>query len=111
MGRPKQTDPRDRQLNVALTRLELEAIRAQAARAGHRPVEYARAVLLGKNSFEPWDGPPASAERLQLEQLKRIGNNLNQIARMQNTLRVPAPPGLEPLLHDIRRMIAARGPP
>jgi hypothetical protein len=78
---------------------------------GKRPVDYARALLLGKNHAEMPDIAVSAGERLRAEQLKRIGNNLNQIARVQNTLRVPAPPSLEPLLQDIRRMIAASGPP
>jgi hypothetical protein len=78
---------------------------------GRKPVEYARAVLLGKNSAEVPEIAVTAAGRINTEQLKRIGNNINQIARMQNTLRAAAPPSLEPLLQDIRRMIAASGPP
>jgi hypothetical protein len=105
MGRPRQNIPRDQQLNVALTRPEFDAIRAKAALSGRRSVDYARAVLLGKNSVDR-RVPGTVHERLCHEQLKRIGNNLNQIAKMLNTYRLPPPPDLEPLLREIRRLIA-----
>jgi DNA polymerase III delta subunit len=44
---------------------------------------------------------------LLLVQLSRIGNNLNQIARRLNELALPAPEALEPLLAEIRRILAS----
>ena len=42
-------------------------------------------------------------------QWSRLGNNLNQIARRLNTVGMPAPPTLEPLLRDIRRTTQPAG--
>jgi Bacterial mobilisation protein (MobC) len=100
----KQKSIRSRQFNVAVTRDELKRIHARAAARGMRPVDYGRARLLAE-----WRaGAPASAPHLDpllLAALSRLGNNLNQIARRLNTLDLPAPPTLEPLLREIRGII------
>ena len=86
---------------------------ARASRAGMRPVDYGRARLLGMadrgNSAR---GAPAPyLDPLLLATLSRLGNNLNQIARRLNTLDLPAPPSLEPLLQLIRSLITKAGSP
>lgn len=107
MARPKKEKKRDQQLNLGLTEDELKAVRARAFAAGMRIVDYARHLLLGgRNASARLDKQPTRIERLVIVQLKRLGNNLNQIARVLNTYPGPAPPSLEPLLRDIRRMLA-----
>jgi hypothetical protein len=78
-----------------------------------RPVDYGRARLLGQRGGEAAaSGAPAPhLDPLFLVELSRLGNNLNQIARWMNRFRQPAPPSLEPLLQEIRRLIAKAGAP
>lgn len=105
MARPRKHELRDHQLNLALTQREMEVVRARAAAAGTPPVDYARRLLL-QQSQAAETSDQVRTERLLHEQLKRLGNNLNQVVRMQNLLRVPAPADLQPLLQEIRQLIA-----
>jgi hypothetical protein len=108
MGRPKLHITRDRQFNVGLTATEFTEVQRAARLAGMRPVDYGRAKLLSK------PGRIARAvyavpqlDPLLLVQLSRIGNNLNQIARRLNELSLPAEGELEPLLAEIRGILAS----
>lgn len=106
MARPKKHEPRACQLNLHLTRMEIEAVRARAAAAGMRVPDYGRVQVLaaGRGAVEQVTQVRAST-RVVLE-LKRVGNNLNQVARRLNRAPVPMlPPSLEPLLRDIRALI------
>lgn len=78
-----------------------------------RPVDYGRAKLLGAadRGIHAHDAPAPHLDPLLIVQLSKIGNNLNQIARRLNTLDLPAPPSLEPLLQLIRSLIAKAGSP
>lgn len=112
MGRPLIKIKRERQLNVALTLAEHELVLARAARAGMRPVDYGRARLLGAANRPLGSGAPAPhLDPLLLATLSRLGNNLNQIARRLNTLDLPAPASLEPLLQLVRSLIVKAGGP
>lgn len=113
MGRPPKEIRRDRQFNVGLTAREHELLFARAAHAGTRPVDYARARLFGERHGDaPKLGAPAPhLDPLFVAQLSRLGNLLNQITRRLNTLEFPAPPSLEPLLQEIRALIAKAGSP
>jgi hypothetical protein len=107
MARPRKEEVRDRQFNIKLTERELEAVRECAAEAGMRTVDFGRARLLDGSAV----AKAAAAARprvdpLFLAELSRLGNNLNQVARKLNTLPRPSPPTLEPLLQEIRAMIA-----
>lgn len=107
MARPRKTEPRDRQLNLHLTQEEITAVRARASSAGMRLADYGRARVLAEEGRDA----PASEGRgrvgmLFVLELKRIGNNLNQVARRLNGAPLPMlPPSLEPLLRDIRALI------
>lgn len=104
MSRPQHNERREYQLNLSLTRSELDLLRLRAAAAEMHLVHYSRAVLLSDGAAPP-PPPVAMTDRLTYEQLKKIGNNLNQIARFVNTMRKPPPPSLEPLLADIRAVL------
>lgn len=108
MGRPKKNEPRDRQLNLSLTATEYESIAQRATALGMRPVHFGRALLLRAKS-EPTarsDEPAGNMPRLIHAQLVRLGNNLNQMVRHLHQTGDPLPPDLEPLLTDIRKIIA-----
>ena len=107
MARPRTSEPRSRQLNLRFTVSELEAINKRAHALGMRPVHFGRSVLLGQSSIssnrtEPTNNMP----RLIHAQLARLGNNLNQMVRHLHHTGDPLPADLEPLLNDIRRIIA-----
>lgn len=51
------------------------------------------------------DEEPCRSCRLRVNEWKRVGNNLNQIARRLNTREEPAPPQLEPALIEIRDLL------
>jgi len=105
MPRPKSNDKRDRQLNVALRDDELAALKGRADARGMRLVDYARAALLGAEVQAGTEALPSRFDRLVFEQMKRIGNNLNQIARQLNALERVAPGELEECLREVRRII------
>lgn len=74
-----------------------------------RPVHFGRALLLAQDSklaVKREDG--GNAESLIYAQLARLGNNLNQLVRHLHRTGDPLPPDLEPLLKDIRQIIARR---
>lgn len=101
MGRPAKTNPRIHQLNISLTEAEDRLVRARAAALEMRLVDYGRLMLL-RRAPRLHAPPAAHIDRITYEQLKRLGNNLNQIARVANATHQPPPPALEALLADIR---------
>ncbi len=108
MGRPrKTTEPRDKQLNLSLTTAEYENLCQRARALGMRPVHFGRALLFDK-SRKPvlGDERQSNIARLNYGQLVRLGNNLNQMVRHLHQTGDPLPADLEPLLTDIRRIIA-----
>ncbi len=78
-----------------------------------RPADYARAKLFSDWQVVKEDAvrrqatPASNLDPLFMNALSRIGNNLNQITRRLNTLDLPAPPSLEPLLREIRRLVGS----
>ncbi|WP_165793788.1 plasmid mobilization protein [Hyphococcus luteus] len=83
MARPKKQphEKRDRRFNLRYTAAEIEHIRIEAHKAGLDPHEFARRRTLGA---------PVRASRTQcadpalINELNRIGVNLNQLARAVN---------------------------
>jgi hypothetical protein len=108
MGRPTKIEPRDKQLNLSLTASELASIQQRALAVGMRPVHFGRALLLDENrkinSARKEIG--SNGERLIYGQLVRLGNNLNQMVRHLHRTGDPLPADLEPLLKDIRQLMA-----
>ena len=111
MSRPLKNEPRDQQLNLSLTVSELETIRKRAAALGLRPAHFGRALLLDAKKSHPSVVPARADEanpliRLIYSQLVRLGSNLNQIVRHLHRTGDPLPADLEPLLKDIRAILA-----
>ncbi len=107
MGRPKVSEPRSQQLNLSLTEGEFESIKRRAYAVGMRPVNFGRALLLDHNRrLTVRNEPGSNVERLIYSQLVRLGNNLNQLVRHLHRTGDPLPADLEPLLTDIRKIIA-----
>ncbi len=107
MGRPKKTtEARDKQLNLSLTTAEFENLCQRARALGVRPVHLGRALVLDQSHTLAKSAPTSNADRLIHGQLVRLGNNLNQMVRHLHRTGDPLPPDLEPLLTDIRRIIA-----
>lgn len=96
MGRPKM-DPMNRkteQVNVAMTPAEYARLRDHADRAGENLSAFMRAAALGKSipTSAPSAQPIPDFETRQ--ELRRIGNNLNQIAKAMNAGRDGLPASL-----------------
>jgi hypothetical protein len=109
MGRPKKSDPRDRQFNLSLTASEFENIKRRAHAVGMRPIYFGRAVLLDQGKkVAARSETPGNIDRLIYDQLVRLGNNLNQMVRHLHRTGDPLPVDLEPLLRDIRQIIERR---
>ncbi|MGH8299573.1 MAG: MobC family plasmid mobilization relaxosome protein [Steroidobacteraceae bacterium] len=93
-GRPPlaPAERRDRSLSVALTTSEWATLREAAARAGQRPAAYLREAALRGGWHEM--GRVAALKPIDT-QLRRAGNNVNQIAHAANTaLRTQDQPAL-----------------
>jgi hypothetical protein len=105
MGRPKNPNRRDRQLNISLTSAELESIGARAQGHGMPPVEYSRWILLDQGKTTALPAAPAPRfDRLVYLQLSRLGNLLNQLVRHAHATDELLPE-LASLLADIRDIL------
>ncbi|HEY7387102.1 MAG TPA: plasmid mobilization relaxosome protein MobC [Bryobacteraceae bacterium] len=105
MGRPAKSEKRCAQFNLKLTLREIAFVRARAARAGMAAFEYGRTQLLAGRNIPKCEATPAHLDPLFIAQVKRIGANLNQIARRLHQWQLPAPGELEAALREIREMI------
>lgn len=108
MGRSRKSVVRDKQLNLSLTEAELETIKRRAEAVGMRPVHFGRAIILDEHQAAATrqKNPESNGNRLIYGQLARVGNLLNQTVRHLHRTGDPLPPDLEPLLTDIRQIIA-----
>ncbi len=79
-GRPPSATKRDQQITVLLTRLEKLAIQKQAEKAGLNLSDYGRQLVLTGQA----QARLSPAENETLNQVARLGNNLNQIAHKAN---------------------------
>lgn len=111
MPRSKSSEPRDRQFNLSLTASELERIKRRAEALGLRPVHLGRLLVLDDRRAVALQRGPSTIDRLIHGQLIRLGNNLNQLTRRFHASEAGAAPAdLEPLLRDIRSLIARIAP-
>jgi hypothetical protein len=107
MGRPKVIHPRSQQLNLSFTGDEWEGIKRRAAALGVRPSAFGRSLLLTGHDGKPaMRSKPADPAPGLVHALSRLGNNLNQMVRHLHQTGDPLPLDLEPLLFDIRALIA-----
>ena len=109
MVRPRKSELRERQLNLRLTAAEYESIVQRAKSLGMRPVYFGRAMLLDEGKRVADSNERSNICRLVHNQLSRLGNNLNQLVRHLHQTGDPLPPDLDPLLTDIRQVIARLG--
>ena len=81
MSRPSlpPVQRRTRTLGVRLSAHEWDTLVARAAAAGQRPTAYVRAAALASSRPARVAAEVASVE--ERRELRRIGNNLNQVAR------------------------------
>ena len=90
MSKQKNRGKRDQMIGIWCSDEEFKFIKKVATKEGLSKGNYCRQVALGKRP-QTVKNPSATvtqsqAEELRLE-LKRIGNNLNQIARVANTTK------------------------
>ncbi|MFD2574662.1 plasmid mobilization relaxosome protein MobC [Spirosoma soli] len=79
-GRPPSQTKRDQQMTVCLTKLEKLAIQRRAQKAGLNLSDYGRQmVLTGKAQVRL-----SAEENATLNQVAKLGNNLNQLAHKAN---------------------------
>lgn len=83
MARPKKQlhEKRDQRFNLRYTPAEIEHLRLAAQKVGLHPHEYARRRTLGAPVVRP---ASSRSNPALINELNRIGVNLNQIARALN---------------------------
>ena len=93
MARPKTapTDRRDLRVNLRVSPVEFAAMQGKADAAGLPLAAFARAAVLSRKL--PAAGPAVDFETKH--ELRRIGVNLNQIAKAMNARREALPHSLE----------------
>ena len=125
MPRPVKEDPRDCFKTFRFTAAEVTRLESRAHARGQTLSSYVRATMLGRDAL---DGPestlssaastarrsrsrsfhssPAEATyRILIDQVRRVGTNLNQITHRMNELRIPPPRELTLVLDEIRRLV------
>jgi Bacterial mobilisation protein (MobC) len=107
MARPRKGEAREQHLGFRLTLEEALVLRERAARAGQSLSDYARnAALKHRPHDHPLHAPrPFAMDAGSFHQIRRLGVNLNQIAKLLNAQDMPAPPELAPLLAEIRAVL------
>jgi hypothetical protein len=79
-GRPPSAQRRDKKINLYVTGLEELAIKKRAERAGLNLSDYCRQIVLSGQAQVRL----TPAENEVLNQVAKLGNNLNQIAHKAN---------------------------
>jgi hypothetical protein len=124
MPRPVKDDPRDCFRSFRFTASELTRLEARARARGQSVSAFVRSLVLNTEPGRDSEAPPQAedeypchqtqvaqpvqpslANRALAEQLRRIGVNLNQIARRMNEQSIPPPPELPVLLEEIRTYV------
>jgi hypothetical protein len=123
MPRAVKDDPRDCFKTFRFTAGEVTRLEARARARGQTLSSFVRTALLGRDEAEnglSWGsgGTPAAAEpaplqarrldpamRVLIDQVRRVGTNLNQIAHRMNELRIPPPRELTFILDEIRGLV------
>ena len=108
MARPRGKTNRNRWVSFRLTEKEALVLEARAKRVGQGVSRYSRMALLGDETeqeaevFGHQEGVANSHEvKILVEQVRRVGVNLNQIAKQLHALRLDAPLDLPGLLTEV----------
>ena len=115
MPRPLKEDPRDVFKTFRFTHAEVTGLESRARASGRTLSSYVRMLLLER----PGDAPepelmvkPAtpvtvyqSGLAVLVEQIRKVGVNLNQIAARMNERRSPPPRDLTMLIDEIRSYV------
>jgi hypothetical protein len=106
MARPKKDDDAKREHIVSLrcTEAEHTALAERAAAVGMTQSEYLRHMAVAGRVVVKH----TQTDTELTTELRRIGVNLNQIARVLNTLPTGAPPALMDTLQHLQRVLFAR---
>ena len=86
------------EMKVRFTKTELDALTKKARKSGLSREGYCRRVL---NGVEVKEVPPADVPVL-IQEVRRVGNNLNQIMKRANALGLLDVPQLRKALEDNR---------
>ena len=113
MPRPVKEDPRDCFKTFRFTQAEATRLEGRARAAGRSLSAYVRLLLLERPGGEEATGPahrdsphaPDRRQRILAEQMRKVGVNLNQIARRMNEQRIPPPRELVMVLDEIRTYV------
>lgn len=102
-GRPikLEHERRSEQVKTRFTLAEIDHLRANANKAGLTLADYVRRCSLQMRVVEKSGGAGPQV----INELVRIGNNLNQIAKALNTHRQPIPPDLSAALAQLARTL------
>lgn len=111
MARPKASNTvRDKHVSFRLSAEEHFTLMTKAHRSGMSVGDFVRARSLQARKRKAKDVELPSvlpAELNLVQQLRKIGVNVNQIARHCNRFQVPPPADLGPLLSEIRALLNA----
>ena len=110
MGKKTQNTVRSRHVSFRLSAEEHFRLVDKAHRSGLSVGDFLRTRALGARKRKPSVVEIAGAVPQEISlvtQLRKIGVNVNQIAHHCNRFQVPPPAELEPLLTEIRSLLAA----
>jgi hypothetical protein len=104
MARPKAdpTDRRDIRVNLRMSAVEYAAAQERADRSGLPVASFARAAILSRKL------PAAAGPAVDFEtkhELRRIGVNLNQIAKALNARREAMPHSLDRVCRELEAVL------
>ena len=105
MSRPKKdpTDRRTEQVNLRLSPVELARLSEKADRASTNVTAFVRAAALGRPVPVRETGSLAFEDR---QELRRIGVNLNQIAKRMNEYKSVSSKDVTDALDDLHNLLA-----
>lgn len=115
MARPKQAQIRDQKITVRLTAEEVVQLRERAVKARQSMTDFVRHQVLDGRKMRravktadrqlPNHGAPIALELPVFQELRRIGVNLNQIARHCHTHQLPPPAGTDTAMAALLALI------
>lgn len=114
MARKKQSKVRDKHVSFRLSAEEHFRLIDKAHRSGMSVGDFVRARSLQARKRRPKDIAPVMVDAVEIglaQQLRKIGVNVNQIAHHCNRFQVPPPAELNPLLTEIRALLATAWSP